>query len=199
MCCAAGRLYPSATIFRRRGKARARGRGLPGLTSASSLIAGSVFTIATVVVALHKAALVPAAVGDRCYRAEWLLLHAQVRRHHRRLLWRKQSAYRNSRLPLRSVEALSRVVFIRHAETEMAGRYCGHSDPELNAQGRAQLTKLTHLLSIEPFGTVYSERPAPRHEHGACDCGGQKHPASVAPRTARDEFRRLGRHELGTD
>jgi alpha-ribazole phosphatase len=54
------------------------------------------------------------------------------------------------------VEALSRVVFIRHAETEMAGRYCGHSDPELNAQGRAQLTKLAHLLSAEPFGTVYS-------------------------------------------
>jgi len=33
---------------------------------------------------------------------------------------------------------MSRVLFIRHAETEMAGRYCGHSDPDLNAQGRAQ-------------------------------------------------------------
>ena len=31
---------------------------------------------------------------------------------------------------------MSRVLFIRHAETEMAGRFCGHSDPELNAQGR---------------------------------------------------------------
>ncbi len=31
---------------------------------------------------------------------------------------------------------MSRILFIRHAETEMAGRYCGHSDPELNAQGR---------------------------------------------------------------
>jgi len=50
---------------------------------------------------------------------------------------------------------MSRVFFIRHAETEMAGRYCGHSDPELNAQGRAQLTKLTQLLSAEPLDTVY--------------------------------------------
>ncbi len=44
---------------------------------------------------------------------------------------------------------MSRVFFIRHAETEMAGRYCGHSDPELNAQGRAQLVKLAHLLCAE--------------------------------------------------
>jgi alpha-ribazole phosphatase len=51
---------------------------------------------------------------------------------------------------------MSRVFFIRHAETEMAGRYCGHSDPELNAQGRAQLIKLTHLLSKDAIETVYS-------------------------------------------
>jgi alpha-ribazole phosphatase/probable phosphoglycerate mutase len=51
---------------------------------------------------------------------------------------------------------MTRVFFIRHAETEMAGRYCGHSDPELNAQGRAQLTKLALLLSTETFETIYS-------------------------------------------
>lgn len=51
---------------------------------------------------------------------------------------------------------MSRIFFIRHAETEMAGRYCGHSDPELNAQGRAQLTKLTHLLSHDAIDAVYS-------------------------------------------
>jgi alpha-ribazole phosphatase len=51
---------------------------------------------------------------------------------------------------------MSRVLFIRHAETEMAGRYCGHSDPDLNAQGRAQLTRLTQLLAEEMLGTVYS-------------------------------------------
>jgi broad specificity phosphatase PhoE len=51
---------------------------------------------------------------------------------------------------------MSRVLFIRHAETEMAGRYCGHSDPDLNAQGRAQLTRLTQSLTEEILDTVYS-------------------------------------------
>jgi alpha-ribazole phosphatase len=51
---------------------------------------------------------------------------------------------------------MSRVLFIRHAETGMAGRYCGHSDPDLNAQGRAQLTRLSRLLAKEMLDTVYS-------------------------------------------
>jgi broad specificity phosphatase PhoE len=51
---------------------------------------------------------------------------------------------------------MSRALFIRHAETEMAGRFCGHSDPELDAQGRMQLTPLAHLLSGEPIDIVYS-------------------------------------------
>ena len=51
---------------------------------------------------------------------------------------------------------MSRVLFIRHAETEMAGRFCGHSDPELNSQGRIQLAALTQLLSAEPIDAVYS-------------------------------------------
>jgi alpha-ribazole phosphatase/probable phosphoglycerate mutase len=51
---------------------------------------------------------------------------------------------------------MSRVLFIRHAETEMAGRFCGLSDPELNAQGRMQLISLTHLLSGERIDMVYS-------------------------------------------
>jgi alpha-ribazole phosphatase len=51
---------------------------------------------------------------------------------------------------------MSRVLFIRHAETEMAGRYCGHSDPDLNAEGHAQLTRLAARLSEEMLDTVYS-------------------------------------------
>ena len=51
---------------------------------------------------------------------------------------------------------MSRVLFIRHAETEMAGRFCGHSDPDLNTTGRMQLTALTQLLSAEPIDAVYS-------------------------------------------
>jgi alpha-ribazole phosphatase len=50
---------------------------------------------------------------------------------------------------------MTRVLFIRHAETEMAGRFCGHSDPDLNAQGQAQLAGLAHVLSTETIGRVY--------------------------------------------
>jgi broad specificity phosphatase PhoE len=51
---------------------------------------------------------------------------------------------------------MSRALFIRHAETGMAGRFCGRSDPELSVQGRMQLASLTHLLSGERIDTVYS-------------------------------------------
>jgi alpha-ribazole phosphatase/probable phosphoglycerate mutase len=51
---------------------------------------------------------------------------------------------------------MSRVLFIRHAETEMAGRFCGHSDPDLNAQGQAQLARLAQVLSTETIEGVYS-------------------------------------------
>jgi alpha-ribazole phosphatase/probable phosphoglycerate mutase len=51
---------------------------------------------------------------------------------------------------------MSRVLFIRHAETEMAGRFCGHSDPELNKQGQTQLARLTRVLSTEKIREIYS-------------------------------------------
>jgi alpha-ribazole phosphatase len=51
---------------------------------------------------------------------------------------------------------MPRALFIRHAETEMAGRFCGHSDPDLNARGRAQLNPLAQLLSAERIESVYS-------------------------------------------
>jgi alpha-ribazole phosphatase len=54
------------------------------------------------------------------------------------------------------MDAMSRVLFIRHAETGMAGRFCGHSDPDLNAQGQAQLAELAHVLSTETIARVYS-------------------------------------------
>jgi broad specificity phosphatase PhoE len=46
--------------------------------------------------------------------------------------------------------------FIRHAETEMAGRFCGHADPALSARGRAQLAPLAQQFSAEKIEAVYS-------------------------------------------
>jgi len=40
------------------------------------------------------------------------------------------------------------VILIRHAETAMAGRFCGHSDPDLNAAGLAQLPRIVRRLGL---------------------------------------------------
>jgi len=50
---------------------------------------------------------------------------------------------------------MSEILFIRHAETDMAGTFCGHSDPELNAHGYLQLSELINKLRAENFGLVY--------------------------------------------
>lgn len=51
---------------------------------------------------------------------------------------------------------MSELLFIRHAETDMAGTFCGHSDPELNARGRTQLGELINRLREEEIGIVYT-------------------------------------------
>lgn len=51
---------------------------------------------------------------------------------------------------------MSDLLFIRHAETDMAGMFCGHSDPELNARGRAQVCELISKLRNEEIGVVYT-------------------------------------------
>jgi alpha-ribazole phosphatase len=47
-------------------------------------------------------------------------------------------------------------ILIRHAETDMAGRFCGHSDPELNVRGRRQLAMLVNTLSEYAIQRVYT-------------------------------------------
>jgi alpha-ribazole phosphatase len=51
---------------------------------------------------------------------------------------------------------MSELFFIRHAETDMAGTFCGHSDPELNTRGRAQLGELINQLRNEEIGGVFT-------------------------------------------
>jgi broad specificity phosphatase PhoE len=51
---------------------------------------------------------------------------------------------------------MSEILFIRHAETDMAGTFCGHSDPELNVRGRLQLGELINRLRAENIGVVYT-------------------------------------------
>jgi broad specificity phosphatase PhoE len=48
------------------------------------------------------------------------------------------------------------LLFIRHAETDLAGTFCGHSDPPLNARGHEQAARLAQQLAAQPFHAVYS-------------------------------------------
>ena len=41
-------------------------------------------------------------------------------------------------------------ILMRHGATDMAGRFCGHSDPPLNDEGRRQIERAASLLTIAP-------------------------------------------------
>jgi alpha-ribazole phosphatase len=51
---------------------------------------------------------------------------------------------------------MSDILFIRHAETDMAGTFCGHSDPGLNTRGHEQIAELIDRLRSEDIGCVYT-------------------------------------------
>lgn len=61
---------------------------------------------------------------------------------------------------------MSELIFIRHAETDMAGTFCGHSDPELNARGRGQLANLINRLCKETIGAVFTSDLRRAHATG---------------------------------
>jgi len=48
------------------------------------------------------------------------------------------------------------LLLIRHAETDMAGRFCGHSDPELNHRGRQQLAGVVDRVSEYAIRQIYT-------------------------------------------
>lgn len=50
----------------------------------------------------------------------------------------------------------STVLLVRHAHTEMAGRFCGHSDPDLSPRGQQQLEEIAQRIAEWPFASVYS-------------------------------------------
>jgi len=48
------------------------------------------------------------------------------------------------------------LLFIRHAETDLAGRFCGHSDPPVNDHGLRQIEELIDGLRAESIDAVYA-------------------------------------------
>ncbi len=51
---------------------------------------------------------------------------------------------------------MSPLIFIRHGETDMAGRFCGHSDPELNAAGELQAARVAEEVANLGIERIYS-------------------------------------------
>ncbi len=50
---------------------------------------------------------------------------------------------------------MSDLIFVRHAETEMAGTFCGHADPPVNAAGHRQIEAMLEGLAAVPCDAVY--------------------------------------------
>jgi alpha-ribazole phosphatase/probable phosphoglycerate mutase len=50
----------------------------------------------------------------------------------------------------------STLLFLRHAETDLAGTFCGATDPPLNERGIAQLPALLHSLADLRFDAIYT-------------------------------------------
>jgi broad specificity phosphatase PhoE len=57
---------------------------------------------------------------------------------------------------------MSDLLFIRHAETDLAGTFCGHTDPPVNRRGHEQIASLTQQLqafraeNTEHIRAIYS-------------------------------------------
>jgi len=51
---------------------------------------------------------------------------------------------------------MNSILFIRHAETDLAGTFCGHTDPRLNGRGRQQAPALAIKLDGTPIHAIYA-------------------------------------------
>ncbi len=48
------------------------------------------------------------------------------------------------------------LLLIRHAHTHMAGRFCGHSDPDLSNDGYQQLSEIVTQVKRWPLSAIYA-------------------------------------------
>jgi len=63
---------------------------------------------------------------------------------------------------------MSTIVFIRHGETDMAGSFCGHSDPELNLAGKRQAIRLAGEAATLEIEHIYSSDLRRAAQTAAC-------------------------------
>ncbi|HUA92178.1 MAG TPA: histidine phosphatase family protein [Terracidiphilus sp.] len=62
------------------------------------------------------------------------------------------------------------IILIRHPETPMAGRFCGHSDPDLNLAGELQMESIAEKVQSLHIGRILSSdlRRAARTAQAIC-------------------------------
>jgi alpha-ribazole phosphatase/probable phosphoglycerate mutase len=51
---------------------------------------------------------------------------------------------------------MTELLVVRHAQTDLAGTFCGHSDPPLNEVGRKQVQTLSHSLLLGSYDVVFT-------------------------------------------
>jgi len=51
---------------------------------------------------------------------------------------------------------MTEILLVRHAETDLKGTFCGHSDPALNEAGLAQLPAIIDAIGNRPVETILS-------------------------------------------
>lgn len=57
---------------------------------------------------------------------------------------------------MRGGDLTHQIIFIRHAETNMRGLYCGHANPPVNAAGHRQIQSLLRELSGEHIDAIFT-------------------------------------------
>jgi alpha-ribazole phosphatase/probable phosphoglycerate mutase len=51
---------------------------------------------------------------------------------------------------------MSTILLIRHAETDLAGTFCGHANPPVNARGTAQIESLLNTLGHYSIAAIHT-------------------------------------------
>lgn len=76
---------------------------------------------------------------------------------------------------------MTQLLLIRHAATDLAGTFCGHTDPPLNARGRAQLTPLLSALVNDQIDAIYASDLIRARETAAAIAAARNLPVTLRP------------------
>ena len=82
------------------------------------------------------------------------------------------------------------LLFIRHAETALAGTFCGHTDPPVNLRGLEQIEALLSSLHDSTFSTIYTSDLRRAHTTAAALATAHSVPLVTRPALREIDFGR---------